>query len=311
MSTISIPGSKESRRKRRLKRFISHRFFKTGVMELGNEKARPTSEDLPVHKLYPKSMLVSMNVQEVDSTKKGKNTKDIWKRSDKLSTLYLPSIPEDINDEYGSEDKQIKFDYTYVVDPDVLIKHTDAPILVGKEPHNSEREVQLLKDKFKDYHLIYIDEEGSFIFTKNPKDLSKLTGDYSDPEVIKSHDFTESDLKVRLKIWDEDIYTVFGKTNEGNLQPLDFMRGKCSLFFRAFVLSSPYICNVLTISLPNSSCRVKDPVPDQEPKRVIRRPEVEIRRKLGGAEDQLILLRSSALSGGTTYPLGRQLQVSK
>ncbi|CAI2367205.1 unnamed protein product [Moneuplotes crassus] len=177
------------------RRFINlkrYGFFKSGFLELIDDKARPHDPKFPIHELFPKRMVVYLEVKE----RVKKNNGDwVWEHNNKLSLKLVPSLDIDIFNEFRNRDADIRFDSAFVVDPETLISHTQAPIIYGK---NCEEFPENIQEMVKEY---YKDTGKNIIFGDNTSDA--LVGD----------------IMIRLNIWDDDLYTVFCQSQDGKLVP--------------------------------------------------------------------------------------------
>ena len=99
----------------------------------------------------------------------------MWQKSKTLSQIYSPKINIEQHADTSSEDEKIKFDYTYTIDPDTLIDYTIPPIVIGQTAEPTEKEIQIIKEKFKDWTLFYFNKEnGFFYFIKNPSEEGRI-----------------------------------------------------------------------------------------------------------------------------------------
>jgi hypothetical protein len=197
----------------RFQRFKKDGFLKTGFMGISNDKARPVMEDFPIEEFYPKRMVVHIEAKELVSD--GKDDYK-WKISDEHSHVMVPTLEADISTEGAS----IKFDDTYTVDIDELLKYTFSPIVIGKgEKDLNYNEIEIVKNMYKDHHLVHINKKGEFYFIKNVG-THEVPQDYRDKTDYKSYD-RRYDLKVKVKVWDDGTYTVFCDNLDGKLQGIE------------------------------------------------------------------------------------------
>mmetsp|Transcript_23789 Transcript_23789/g.21136 ORF Transcript_23789/g.21136 Transcript_23789/m.21136 type:complete len:112 (-) Transcript_23789:478-813(-) len=92
-------------------------------------------------------MVVNLKVKSLEKVKDELK----WKSNKKYSYSFIPSLEKDIFNDFLTEEENIKFDSTYTIDPQTLIKHTDAPIIIGGDSQNVVPEVeQMVQHLFKD-----------------------------------------------------------------------------------------------------------------------------------------------------------------
>jgi hypothetical protein len=145
----------------RFEKFKKDGFFKTGYMGVSNEKARPVMEDFPIEKFYPRRMVVHIDAKERFSM--NKNAWNAWKISDEHSHVLVPKLDIDIFNEFSNEESNIRFDNTYTVDTDTLVECTTPPIVIGRgEEGWNLKEIDIVRNQFKEYHLVHISERGNF-----------------------------------------------------------------------------------------------------------------------------------------------------
>ena len=85
------------------------------------------------------------------------------------------------------------------------------------------KEIDIVRNQFKEYHLVHVSEKGEFFFVKNNETLAEVPIDYRDKTAFDKFNkvrFGKDDLEVEVKVWDDDTYTVFCANLDGKLQPL-------------------------------------------------------------------------------------------
>jgi len=170
-------------------------------------------------------ILMHLIVQERDPAK-NRQSDSVWGTSKSLSKIYEPSMKSNEIAEFVEEDEKIRFDYTYTIEPETLTKYTTPPIVVGQTFDLTEKEIGIVSEKFKEWRLFHYNKKtGYFYLTKKPISEELLSLGLQNEKVLAKHEASNDDIRVKVKIWENDIYTIFGKTKDGFICPLNFTRG--------------------------------------------------------------------------------------